>query len=103
MRQAIRCLCRMDDVREQLKQLNKEVAALAAEVKDAREAWLNAADTQREAKLKEVYDDLKEEKKLVLPQLLDARRALEAKLPGAGERSMVSVLISPTFAIGFVG
>ena len=87
----------MDDVREQLKQLNTEVAALAVKVEAAREAWLSATDTLREAKLKEVYNDLKEKEKQVLPQLLDARRALEAKLPGAGERSMLSVLISPWF------
>ena len=89
----------MDDVREQLKQLNTEVAALAAEVKDAKNAWLSATDTQREAKLKEVYNDLKEKEKR-----LDARRALlEAKLPGSGERNLVSVIISPTFANGSWG
>ena len=74
-------------MREQLKQLNTEVAALAAEVKDAKNAWLSATDAQREAKLKEVYNDLKEKEK----ELLDARRALEAKLPGAGERSMLNI------------
>ena len=83
----------MEDVREQLKQLNTEVAALAAEVKDAKAAWLDATDRQQKDDLKEVYNDIKEKEKRVQPQL-DARRAvLEAKLPGAGERRMVSVLI----------
>ena len=93
----------MGTAAQRLAKLDTEVAALAAEVKDAKNAWLSATDTQREAKLKEVYNDLKEKEKQVLPQLLDARRALEAKLPGAGERSTVSVLMSPMFANGFQG
>ena len=86
----------MDDVREQLKQLNTEIPPLAAKVETAREAWLSAADRQQKDDLKEVYNDLKEKEK----QLLDDRRALQAKLPGAGERKLVSVIISPTFANG---
>ena len=83
MRQAIRCLCRMDDVREQLKQLNKEVAALAADIKDAWEVYKSKSNPED----KQHYEYLKEKEK----QLLDDRRALQAKLPGAGERSMVSL------------
>ena len=83
----------MDDVREQLKQLNSEVAALAAKVEAAWELYKRTNNSDD----KQHYEDLKEEKK----ELLDARRALEAKLPGAGERSTLSVLISPTFANGF--
>lgn len=69
-----------------VKRLDKEIAAVTADVKDAWKAYKSTKDPED----KQHYEDLKER--------LDTRRAeLEAKLPGPGERSM---LISPTFANG---
>ena len=75
----------MDPLKQQLDQLNREVAAVIAKVEAAQAAWLSSEDPQQKADLKEVYEDLKEEKIRLLPSLLEERRALEAKLPGPGE------------------
>ena len=66
-------------MREQLKQLKTEIPPLAAKVEAAWELYKRTNNSDD----KQHYEDLKEEKK----ELLAARRALEAKLPGAGERS----------------
>ena len=79
--QVVCCSCRMDPVKQQLDQLNMEVAAVIAKVEAAQAAWLSSEDPQQKADLKEVYEDLKEEKK----RLQEGRRALEAKLSGPGE------------------
>ncbi|EIE25685.1 hypothetical protein COCSUDRAFT_60700 [Coccomyxa subellipsoidea C-169] len=73
----------MGGLAQRLEQLDNEAASLTAEVEAAKDAWLSTMDGHLEAKLKEVYKDLKEEKK----QLLEDMRALEAKLPGSGERT----------------
>ena len=91
--QNICCLCRMGTAAQRLEKLDNETAALATEVKNAKNKWLSATDPQQEAKLQKVYEDLTKERE----QLDSRRKELEATLPGAGERSIVSVLISPTF------
>ena len=73
----------MGTAAKQLEQLNEEIAALNPEVKAAKKDWLSATDPRQEAKLEKVYEDLKKKE-----ERLDSRRAeLEAKLPGAGERT----------------
>ncbi len=81
--QDLYCFCRMGAFAQRLEQLDNEVATLTARVEAAKDAWLSTTDGLMEAKLKEVYEDLKEEK----TQLLEGMRALEAKLPGSGERT----------------
>lgn len=121
----------MGTVAQQLEQLNKEIDAVTvkaeaayeayesaandtAEAKAAWEAAESTADAKEEAKLKGRYDALKEkerrrkeryeELKKEREQLLEDRRALEAKLPGPGEHSpllacsMVSVVSFPKCA-----
>ena len=78
---AICCLCRM--AAKQLEQLNGEIAELNVKVGAAKKDWLSATDPHQEAKLEKAYEDAKEKEK----RLLQERRALEAKLPGAGERT----------------
>ena len=70
---------------KQLEQRNREITELNAEVKAAQYDWLNATDPQRKADLRHVYTYLKEKE-----ERLDSRRAeLEAKLPSAGERTLL--------------
>lgn len=68
---------------KQLEQLNKEIAYLNAKVEAAEIDWLSVTDPQRKADLKDVYDCAKK----VREHLLEDRRALLAKLSGAGERT----------------
>ena len=63
------CLCRMGTAAQGLEKLDNEAAALAAEVKNAKNNWLSATDPQREAKLQKVYEDLTKER-----EQLDSRR-----------------------------
>lgn len=90
----------MNDVKERLERLDEEASALAAKVKDAWKVYRSTKDPED----KQRYEDLKEKEKQLLPLLLEERRALQAKLPGAGERSpppacsVVSVLEPPMFA-----
>ena len=62
---------------KQLEQLNKEISDLNAKVEAAEIDWLSATDPQRKADLKDVYNYA----------YLEDRRALQANLPGAGERT----------------
>ena len=100
--QNVCCLCRMGTAAQRLEKLDKEAATLAAEGKDATDAWSGATDLQQAADLKEEYEYLKEKVKR-----LDSRLAkLEARLPVAGARtplpacSMLSLLTSPASARG---
>lgn len=85
-------MCRMDLLKEQLEQLRNENAALAPAVKAARAAWLSNTDLQQEPKLRKVYQDLSEKDK----QLNSRRADLEAKLPSAGQRSLLQKGVSGT-------
>ena len=68
---------------KQLEQLNKEISDLNAKVEAAEIDWLSATDPQQKADLKDVYNYAKKVKE----QMLQDRRALQANLPGAGERT----------------
>ena len=102
------CLCRMGTVARQLEQLNKELAAKCLEVDAAFEAYnIAAAATTRAAialagapsdkRLQVLHDGAQEEEHWALgryedlkknkERLLEAARALHAKLPNEGERT----------------
>ena len=71
-------------VQQQLEQLNREADRLATQLEEARAAWLK----HREDKdLKDVYNDLKAN----ATRLDGRRKALEAKLSGAGRCACVSI------------
>ena len=71
-------------MREQLQRLNSEIDDLASQVETACDSWLKAQDARHEAKLKQVYEDLKKQL-----ELLNTRRAkLEDKLPSSGEHTV---------------
>ena len=78
-------ICRMADLQlvKQLEQLDGEIAELTAKVEAAKKDWLSARDPQRKADLKDVYDYAKKKKEY----LLEDRRALQLKLPNAGEHT----------------
>lgn len=80
----------MGTVARQLEQVNQEIAAQSAEVKAAKEAWLNAEALQKKADLKEVYEDAKEKQK----HLLQDRQALYAMLSSPGEPNMLQHVAS---------
>ena len=88
-------VCRMAE--KQLEQLNGEIAELNKIVKAAEDDWLSATDPQRKADLWHVYAYRKNEKE----ELLKDRRALQAKLPGASERTLLCTRVSSTRHYGF--
>ena len=100
----------METVARQLEQLNQEATALTAEVKAAWEAYncaraattdaaLALAKSPEDTQLQLLHDAAKEEERLALgrheklekkeEQLLGDRRALQAKLHGTGERTLL--------------
>ena len=68
---------------KQLEQLNWEIADLTAKFEAAKNEWLSATDPQLKADLKDVYNHAKK----MQESILEERRTLRAKLPGAGERT----------------
>ena len=78
-------ICRMADLQmvKRMEQLDGEIADLTAKVEAAKKDWLSDRNPQRKADLKDVYDYAKKKKE----HLLEDRRALQLKLPSAGERT----------------
>ena len=104
------CLCRMDTAAKQLQQLNEEIAALSPEIKAAREAYnikaaatthvaVDLAGASSDKALQVLHDRAQTEERQALgfyedlkkkeERLLGAREALHAKLPSAGERTLL--------------
>ena len=65
---------------QRLEQLDKEIANVFAEAKEAQEAWLSATDSQQEAKLEKIWQQLMKDKEALFAE----RKALEAQLTGPG-------------------
>ena len=65
---------------QRLEQLDKEIANVTAEAKEAQQAWLSATDPQQEAKLEKIWQQLLK----YLEALIAERKALEAPLTGPG-------------------
>ena len=70
---------------QRLKQLDEEVANVTVKAEGAQEAWLRATDPQRKADLKEILQQLQDDKK----ELLAERRVLAAQLTGPGVQAQV--------------
>ena len=82
--------CRMGTLAQRLEQLDKEISDVSAKLEKAKDEWKINRDPQQEAKLKNIYEDLNEEKK----ELLEERRALTAKLPSSGEHGLLKHVVS---------
>jgi protein subunit release factor A len=76
-----------DAVQQQLKQLNKEAEALAADLATARNAWLS---NREDSALKVVYDDVK----AMRAQLDKMREGLQAKLKPGEQYAYYQVVVS---------
>jgi hypothetical protein len=70
---------------KQLEQLNGEIADLTAEVEAAKNNWLSATDPQWKADLLDVYAYCTKK----MEKLQERRKALQAKLPDAGEHALL--------------
>ena len=68
----------------QLEKLDSEIDDLTAEIEAAWNAFMSAANPQQKTQLKEIYEDLKEEKQ----DLVSQRHDLQLKLPSSGEHSV---------------
>ena len=80
------CSCRMEDVvKEQLRQLNHEIAELAGEIKAAAQKLVEARGAQQERRFNKILDIFAKREAL----LFEERQALEAKLSRAGEHTLL--------------
>lgn len=70
---------------QQLEQLNKEIAGLAADVRAIEKDWISTTDPQQKADLKEAWQQMVQTEKL----LMGDRRALEAKLSSPAECTLL--------------
>ena len=74
---------------EQLKELKRDIAELAAIVEAAKKDWLSATDSQQRAMLEKAYESAKAREDRFLELLLEGRQALQAKVSRAGQPSLL--------------
>ena len=74
---------------EQLKELKRDIAELAANVEAAKKDWRSATDSQQRATLEKAYESAKAREDRILKLLLEGRQALQAKVSRAGEPSLL--------------
>lgn len=71
---------RMADLKQQLGELDAQIAVAIAKADAAQEAYESATDPSQEAKWREIWLQKEKDK----TALLEERRALQAKLPTSG-------------------